>query len=184
MIVYHFRVTLDHETDVVRDIAIRSDQNFLEFHQIIFKSFDFNGQQMSSFFTSNEEWDKGEEIVLFDMDQDPLEDRLRTMEDTQLSEMINKRNQKLLYVYDFLKMWVFYLELIDETIPSKDERYPLLTRSIGIAPDEEDKSLEFEMPVDIIDDENEETDPELKELLNPMDQDDESFVDPDDLPSF
>ena len=184
MIVYNFRVTLDFEKDVIRDIEVRSDQSFFEFHQIIIKAFNFNGDQMCSFFMSNKEWEKGEEIVLFDMGFEDSPDSPRVMENTQLSEMLNKSDEKILYVYDFLRMWVFYVELIDELIPEKEIIYPVVTNSTGASPDENDKSLDFEMPVDKIDEEDD-MDPELRDLLDDLnDEAGTGYIDPDDLPSY
>lgn len=185
MIVYNFRVTLDFEKDVIRDIEVRSDQSFFEFHQIIIKAFNFNGDQMCSFFMSNKDWDKGEEIVLFDMGFEDNADSPRLMENTQLSEMINKKNEKILYVYDFLKMWVFSAELIGETIPEKEIVYPRVVNAIGKAPDENEKSLDFEMPIEMLENEEDDLDPELKDLLDDFnDQAESGYIDPDDLPSY
>ena len=52
--VYVFRVLIDYEKDVFRDIQIKSTQTFTEFHQAIQEAFDFDGEQMSSFYLSNE----------------------------------------------------------------------------------------------------------------------------------
>lgn len=185
MIVYNFRITLDFEKDVIREIEVRSDQSFFEFHGMIIKAFGFTGNQMCSFFMSNEDWDKGEEIVLFDMGFEDSPDSPRVMENTQLSEMINKKNEKILYVYDFLKMWVFSAELIGETIPEKDIDYPRVVNSVGDAPDENEKSLDFEMPVEMMDEEDDDIDPELKDLLDDLnDEAGSEYIDPDDLPAY
>ena len=185
MIVYNFRITLDFEKDVIREIEVRSDQSFFEFHRMIIKAFGFTGDQMCSFFMSNEDWDKGEEIVLFDMGFEDNSDSPRVMENTQLSEMINKKDEKILYVYDFLRMWVFSAELIDETIPEKEVVYPRIVNSIGDAPNEEEKSLDFEMPVEMMEDEEDEMDPELKDLLDDLnDEAGSEYIDPDDLPEY
>jgi len=185
MIVYNFRITLDFEKDVTRDIEVRSDQSFFEFHRMIIKAFGFTGDQMCSFFMSNEDWDKGEEIVLFDMGFEESENTPRMMENTQLTELINKRDEKMLYVYDFLRMWVFMIELTDETMPKKEVVYPRIVKSVGDAPDENEKSLDFEMPVEMIEDEDDNMDPELKDLMDDFnDESGSEYIDPDELPSY
>jgi hypothetical protein len=152
---------------------------------MIIKAFNFSGDQISSFFMSNEEWDKGEEIVLFDMGFEDDVDSPKAMENTQLTEMVNKHDEKLLYVYDFLRMWVFLIELTDENTPEKDVVYPQIVKTIGDAPDENDKSLDFDMPVEMMDDEDDDMDPELKDLMD--DSNDEAgseYIDPDDLSAY
>ena len=182
MIAYKFRVTIDYEEDVLREIEIRSDLSFFEFQRIIVSAFEFSGKQMSSFYMSNEEWDKGEEIVLFDMGFEETNDSPRVMETTQLSELINKEDQRMLFVYDFLKMWVFYIELIGENPPEKEISYPRIITSIGTPPDEEQKSLDFKMPVDII--EEDDIDPEIRDLLDDLNDVGTEYIDPDDLSSY
>ncbi len=67
MSIYKFRVLIEGEKQVFRDIEIKSDQNFEEFHQSILKAFDFDNEQMASFYLSDYDWNKGQEISLFDM---------------------------------------------------------------------------------------------------------------------
>jgi hypothetical protein len=177
---YTFRVLIDYEKDVFREIAIRSDQSFMDLSQSIIKSFQFKGDQIASFYMSNEDWDKGEEIVQFEMDDD---NEMKSMEKTMLNDLIKDKNQRVLYIYDFLKFWIFYIELISIQKEVENEIYPILINSIGLAPDEESKSMEFEMPQDRMD-EDSELDPELKDLMGGIDDDETDYIDPNDLSSF
>lgn len=178
---YHFRVLIDYEKDVFREIAIRSDQTFMDLSHSIISSFEFKGDQMASFYLSNDDWDKGEEIVQFDMEE---EGASRCMQKTLLSDLLDKKNQKVLYVYDFLRFWIFYIELISFSDIDEKVKYPILVNSIGITPDEESKSMDFEMPQDHIG-EDSELDPELRDLMGGNDDDDEQdYIDPNDLASF
>jgi hypothetical protein len=178
---YHFRVLIDYEKDVFREIAIRSDQTFMDLHHSIIKAFDFKGDQMASFYMSNDDWDKGEEIAQFDMGEDA---ETRSMENTLLSDLLKKKNQKVLYVYDFLRFWIFYIELISLSPVNEKENYPILLNGIGTAPDEESKSIDFEMPKGRIG-EDDELDPELQDLLGGDDDDDESdYIDPNDISNY
>ncbi|PJB14623.1 MAG: hypothetical protein CO118_07650, partial [Flavobacteriales bacterium CG_4_9_14_3_um_filter_32_8] len=69
MNIYKFRVTIEDNSDKVifRDIEIKSTQTFEDFHQIILKAFNFDNSQMASFYVSDEDWNKAQEIALFDM---------------------------------------------------------------------------------------------------------------------
>ena len=61
-----FRVLLDSEKneEIFRDIVISENEDFESFFQEILNSYGFKGDQMASFYVSNENWDKGEEISL------------------------------------------------------------------------------------------------------------------------
>ena len=52
--IYRFRVILDVDTDVFRDIEVESHINLEDFHQCISKSFGFNGEEMASFLIPKE----------------------------------------------------------------------------------------------------------------------------------
>ena len=64
-----FRVLLDteQESEIFRDIIIDEDDNFESLYNAIISSFRFQGDQMASFYISNDNWDKGHEISLMDM---------------------------------------------------------------------------------------------------------------------
>ena len=67
-----FRILLDSDKneEVFRDVLISDTSDFETFYHAIMKSFDFKGDQMASFYVSNEDWDKGHEISLLDMSYD------------------------------------------------------------------------------------------------------------------
>ncbi|MBK6951890.1 MAG: hypothetical protein IPH24_07500 [Crocinitomicaceae bacterium] len=63
---FKFRVLIDTNTgvDVFRDILISTNDNLELFYQTILTSFNFKNDQMASFYKSNDDWDKGQEITL------------------------------------------------------------------------------------------------------------------------
>ena len=67
MALYRFRVLIDDKSEAFRDIEIRSNQTFLDFHKAIKKAFGFIGEEMACFYVSDEEWSKGSEVPLADM---------------------------------------------------------------------------------------------------------------------
>ncbi|MEM9022857.1 MAG: hypothetical protein AAGB22_03900, partial [Bacteroidota bacterium] len=87
--IVQFRVVIDHEDDVFRDIEIRVDQSFEALHLAIQQAFGFDDSQMASFYQSNENWDKGEEIGLMDMAEEGM--GFRTMSNTLLGDVISDR---------------------------------------------------------------------------------------------
>ena len=66
-----FRILLDsHKNEeVFHDILVSDDENFESLFKSIIGAFEFRGDQMASFYVSNENWDKGEEISLLDLSE-------------------------------------------------------------------------------------------------------------------
>ena len=108
--IYRFRAILDHDTkeDIFRDIEIRKTDTFEDLHNVLTQSFGFDGSEMASFYVSNDEWDQGQEIALFYMGQN---DDIRMMNETIIEDVVDEDHTKLIYIYDFLNMWTFLVEL-------------------------------------------------------------------------
>jgi len=136
---YKFRVIIDTEQDVFRDIEIETDATFETLHQSILDAFDFEEGEMASFYMSNEEWEKGLEISL--MDLGGAEEGL-AMSNTTLAEMVAKPGDKILYVYDFLRMWIFYVELMEVKKDKPSTIYPRVALAYGDAPAQDSKEME------------------------------------------
>lgn len=143
--IYRFRVILDNDTedDVFRDLEIRESDTLEDLHNAITQSFGFDGNEMASFYISDDEWNQGEEISLFDM-SDGL-NPVKLMSKTVLSETVHEAQTKLIYVYDFLSMWTFYVELAEIVEETEGTDYPNLMFVHGQIPDEApQKSFEAE----------------------------------------
>lgn len=132
--IYRFRVILDTQEDVFRDIEIEGESTFEDFHNTITQSFGFGGQEMASFYLSNELWEQGEEIALFDMGEKPGD--VMVMEETSLDSLLNEDQTRLIYVYDFLSMWTFMVELAEIAEPEEGRSYPNLMFAHGQIPEE------------------------------------------------
>ena len=162
--IYRFRVILDASDDVFRDIEIEASATLEDFHNAVTQAFGFAGQEMASFYVSNDAWEQGEEIALFDMSETP--GALRIMSETILENTVSERKTKLIYVYDFLNMWTFLVELAEVAEREEGRIYPNLMFAHGEIP-EEATELEFvaEGDEDEID-EDYELDPEDYEDLD------------------
>ena len=132
--IYRFRIILDTHDDVFRDIEIEDTSNLEDFHNAITQAFGFAGQEMASFYTSNQEWEQIDEIALFDMSVE--EKPVRVMSNTLLSEVVSKQRTKLIYIYDFLTMWTFLVELADIAEIEIGMIYPNLMFAHGEIPEE------------------------------------------------
>ncbi|CAM3360183.1 Cytosolic protein [Flavobacterium longum] len=120
--IYKFRVILDTEEDVFRDIAIASDDSLEDLHNAIVNAFGFDGSELASFYTCDESWNQEDEISLFDGGDVPGEQKI--MSDYALSELLNEDQTKIIYVYDFMNMWTFFVELAAMEEPQPGESYP------------------------------------------------------------
>lgn len=129
---YRFRVILDAEEDVFRDIEILSDSTLEDFHNAIFQAFGFDGNEMASFYTSDDDWNQGEEISQVDLTDG--ESDIRLMEETTLEDVVSEEQPKLIYVYDFLSMWTFLVELAEIAEPELGMTYPNLMYVHGQLP--------------------------------------------------
>ena len=150
--IYRFRVILDNDTDddIFRDIEIYETNSLEEFHKTIINSFSFINNEMASFYISDNEWNQGEEISLFNFRDESKKTKL--MSSVAINQVINNQNNKLIYIYDFLNMWVFLIELIEVAEEIKGVNYPNIIFSKGVLP-EKAPEKKFESKKDgIVDD--------------------------------
>lgn len=139
MPIYRFRVLIDHESEAFRDIEIGSEQTFLDLHHAIKEAFAFIGQEMASFYVSDENWDKGPEIPLADLGFAEEGEVPALMGQVYISDHIRSTSQRFIYAYDFLHMWMFMVELIQAGDPEAGATYPRVVMRMGTAPDEHSK---------------------------------------------
>ena len=134
MTILKFRVYYAEDESMYRDIVIRHGQNFMDLHEAILKSYEFDNKHKATFFRSNDNWQYGREISLESYDKEYKVSPL-LMSETTISSEIRNPNQKFIYEYDFNKFWHFMVELInvDKAINNKLV-YPCCVRTEGIAP--------------------------------------------------
>lgn len=156
MPVLKFRVYWEEDESVYRDIAVKPAQNFLQFHQAILVAYEFDSKHKATFFRSNDNWQRGREILL-EMDKQPRKAEPLLMAETTVGSMVKVPNQKFIYLYDYAKNWTFLVELI---AVAKDENiklsYPACVRKEGLAPSQYgtkgligDKLVEMEEKYDL-----------------------------------
>jgi hypothetical protein len=106
MAILRFRVYLEEDDSVYRDVVIRHTQNFYELHEVILKAFEFDSKHQATFCRSNDNWQRGREISLEKYGRTYKAPPL-LMKDTTIGSEIKDPNQKFIYVYDFAKNWTF-----------------------------------------------------------------------------
>ncbi len=145
---FKFRVIMDTEQDVFRDIEIETGSNFDELHKAVLDAFDFEQGEMASFYLSDDEWSKGLEISLMDMGG--VDDDSLSMSTTVLSDMVMKPGDKILYVYDFMRMWIFYIELMEVKKDKPSTIYPRVALAFGDAPSQDSKEFQDMFETEIV----------------------------------
>src|SRR6201986_2763543 len=134
MALYRFRVTFEDYDDVTREIDIKSNQNFEDLHKAIHQSTGYNPEFSSSFYISNDQWIKGEEITYLP-NQKRIDRGVSLMEKVKLSSRIDDPDQKFYYTFNFDRPFDFHVELmkiiLDET---PGVTYPAIIKSVGEAP--------------------------------------------------
>ncbi|MGB3591337.1 MAG: hypothetical protein WBA16_06575 [Nonlabens sp.] len=131
--IFRFRVLLDATADCFRDIEIAGSDSLEDFHNVIMQSFQLAGDEMASFYESDEEWNQGAEYGLFDMTGGMAP--VKKMQDVKVEDTFNETSTRMIYVYDFLNMWTFLVELADVAGPVDGTAYPQVIFAIGELPD-------------------------------------------------
>ena len=141
MAVYRFKIFLEDNEDVFRDIDIKAAQTFEQFHTIIQEAFKFDAKHAAAFFVSDDYWRKGQEITLRKEDL-PLEeeeirknvDPKKLMAETKIARFIEQPHQRFVYVFDPVVQWTFLLEMIKIVEDNPKLNYPAIVKSYGTAP--------------------------------------------------
>lgn len=128
---YKVRVILDADDDVIRTLIVDEKFSLEKLHFDIANAFGFDGSEMASFYKSDHEWNQGQEIPLFNMAE--AGEQL-FMSSCITEDILPENNDKLIYVYDFLHMWTFYVEVIEITTTTVTETKVIL--SVGEIPKE------------------------------------------------
>jgi hypothetical protein len=127
--VYKFVVLSDEDETFVREFEFLDIHSLLDFHNLIQDELEFDKSQMASFFMTTDNWEKEEEFTLFDMGTGSS-----TMEVAVLEDIIFRKNQKLLYIFDFFNERGLFVEYTGEAKEIEGREYPSCTNSKGVPP--------------------------------------------------
>lgn len=133
MAIYRFKITFEDYDDVMREIDIRSNQTFEDLHNAIHQSVNYKADVSSSFYVSNDQWIKGQEIAFMPSDNKKKRG-VKLMSDAKLNQFIDDPHQKFYYTSNFERPFDFHVELVKiiELIPGKI--YPIIGKAAGEAP--------------------------------------------------
>lgn len=141
MAVYKFKIFIEDNEDIYREIEILSSQTFDDFHNIIQDAYKFDKKHAASFFVSDDYWRKYQEITLKeeDLPLDKEEIRLNVspkqlMSKTKIAKHIDNPRQRFIYVFDPSVKWTFCIELMKILPDNPKGTYPSCVKTIGNAP--------------------------------------------------
>lgn len=131
--IYRFKITMDDNDDFLRIVDIPANFTFLEFHKYLYKILKLEGNELASFYILDNKFNKKKEITLIDMNvnEDENADSILLMENVKLNQIIDDPHQKMAYVYDFINMYTFNLELIKTFQNKENATYPKIIESVG-----------------------------------------------------
>jgi hypothetical protein len=134
MALYRFKVTFEDYDDVTREIDVKSNQTFEDLHRAIHQSTGYNCEFPSSFYISNDQWIKGEEITYLP-NQRRIDRGVALMDKVKLSNRIDDPHQKFYYTFNFDRPFDFHVELLKIILEeTPGTAYPAIIKSTGEAP--------------------------------------------------
>ncbi len=141
MAVYKFKLFIEDNEDIYREIEILSGQTFEDFHNAIQEAYKFDKKHAAAFFVSDDYWRKDQEITLREEDL-PLEEEeikknvspKRLMSKTKIAKYIDSPRQRFMYVFDPATKWAFCIELMKILPDNPKGTYPACVKSIGNPP--------------------------------------------------
>lgn len=123
----------DESEDFLREITIDADATFLDLNKAILDACGYSDDQITSFYTCDDDWVQKDQITREDMGTTPSDQDIFIMEKTPLRDFIHDEDQKLVYVFDPFNDRVFYMKVLD-VIVGKTLKKAFCSRSEGKAP--------------------------------------------------
>jgi len=129
---YRFRIQSDENEDFVMDVELKANQTFFDFHNAIKQFCNISSNEFASFFICDDKWRKKTEITLVEMEVEEknTEEKkvIKEMKDIVLNSVIINPHQKFIYIYDFLNVYTFYIELTHIKEANEKDTYPKLVK--------------------------------------------------------
>lgn len=166
------RIVADVEQNVIKEFRIKGGATMLELHERIYTQFGLAPGEMGSFYSSNANWDQGEELPMFAFDEG-----MQSMEETTVHQYFDETDHAL-YVYDLINMYAFYVEKYREEEEEGFEEF-LVISEVGTHP-EAGKTPNFSASPDASKAPEEMTEAEITALYGLDDLDDDPLQKGDD----
>lgn len=130
MKIIRLRIVLDYQKeDVWCDLSIPDHFKLEQLHRSILAAFALPEGEMASFYRSDEDWNQGEEVSLLDLGPE-----LDNMSNCLVMDFLAEEGQRMIYLYDFLAMWIFFVEVL--AVEEGEQNQSRLLLKHGERPDE------------------------------------------------
>lgn len=123
----------DEAEDFLREITIDADATFLDLNKAILKACSYTDDQITSFYTCNENWEQKDQVIREDIGDSSSEHDVFLMEKTQLRDLIEEEDDLLVFEFDPLAGRMFFMK-VKEIVTSKNQKNASCTKSEGKAP--------------------------------------------------
>ncbi len=131
--VLKFRLISDEQDDFIRDIEILAEQTFFQFHMVVQENLHFDKSQIASFFICNRDWEKEQEITLFELSEEEAANVV-TMDSAKIGDHVSEVHDKLMYVFDVFNERLFFIELVEKHPGDPARKYPYCCLEQGKPP--------------------------------------------------
>lgn len=132
--IFKVRMLSDEVEDFARVYEVMYDMSLLDFHDFICDDLEYDSGNFSSFFMSNENWEKLQEYTLVDMQDDDSGVVALPMKDTLLGQIIKEKHDRLMFMFDIFAARSFFLELQEAGEVEGGVKYPRIAYSEGDPP--------------------------------------------------
>ena len=129
--VYKIRVILDAKDTIFRDVEVKEKQTLWNLHLGIKSAFSLPGEELSSFYFSDDDWNEGKAVPLEDMSDDGDGE---IMSDIYLPEGFPAVGEKMRFQYGFIELWDFFIELLEIVDEKPAVNYPITVYRFGNVP--------------------------------------------------
>jgi hypothetical protein len=136
--VFKFRIISDRVENFVLRINADAKNTFFDLHEAIQDECKYDPSELATFYLADEEWDRGNEIAMFDNSSTRKRTSL-TMKNTLLGDYLKDKEDKLIYVFDVINQKSLYIELM-EIVMEKKLNAPVVTFNRGMAPSQSSTS--------------------------------------------
>ncbi len=131
--VLKFRLISNEQDDFIRDIEILDDQTFFHLHEAIQDNLGFDKSQIASFFICNQQWEKEQEITLFELSEEESS-KVLVMDHAKIGDYMKSPHDKMLYVFDVFNERLFFIELVETMQKDRSKSYPCCSYEKGQPP--------------------------------------------------
>ncbi len=119
MIILKLRVLSDENDNFVRDYEVDAFMPLVELHEFMIESMEYE-PCISSFFSSNQEWERLLEYTLLDMGSTEA----LSMDGVRVGDLLQEVDDRMVYLYDMFENRGYFITLMDLVKVEDSDSYP------------------------------------------------------------